>query len=501
MVRPAPDGGGGSSAPIDLHPEDLSSAAGKFARGQTDLDDAATTLNTALQNAAGMAGNDDYGQKFGHQYDPGAKALFPTLSAAVRAVGQAADALVTTANNYLKADHHSNVKAKGAPQLYAAPPVFTDVLYPDPASAIGPGHTSVPSVIAKYWPNGHQDKLRDAAKAYRTASAAFQKIGGTLHAQVQALTDANSDDSVKAMAAFWATIWQDGGNATKAPLSAAHQACDQLAKACDAFAQAIDDAHSSTETKLAGAGIAVGLTTVVGILLTPFTGGGSDAGAAALDGAEAAAILGDVEVTLDAAITDIGTDMIADIETYLQAAADGVPEIETVDAETTEVSQSLTEELEQTEAREPAQVGGRGGKPPTGGGGGGGDGLGDPDPEPDPDDPNLDRLRPTERDTLGRAQQQYPERGFKAASEERDGEYVDNQGRTYDQIGNPNTSRYWNENSAQKFYRSIDAHLRKSMDFTMIDLTGFSPESVADITAYVDSLPEDLQAKIVRIGF
>jgi hypothetical protein len=54
---------------------------------------------------------------------------------------------------------------------------------------------------------------------------------------------------------------------------------------------------------------------------------------------------------------------------------------------------------------------------------------------------------------------------------------------------------------AQKFYRAIDAHLNKSMDFTVIDLTGFSEQSAADITSYVGSLPADLQAKIIRIGF
>ncbi|WP_329456349.1 WXG100-like domain-containing protein [Streptomyces sp. NBC_01497] len=387
MSRPADDGGPAQS--IDLYPDDLNFASGEFASGQSRLDSIASALNTALQGAAGMAGNDAYGQKFGAKYDPAAGALFTTFSAAVRAIGQASGALVTTANNYLKADHHSNPKkGKGAPVLYPAPTVFTDIMYPDAASAIGAGSSSMPSVLAKYWPNGHQDKLRDAATAYRTASTGLDTLGHDLHGQVQALTDNNSDDSVHAMAAFWARVWQDGGGAKSAPLSAAKDACDKLAAACDTFASAIDEAHSSTEHKLAGAGIALGLTTAVGIILTPFTGGASDVGAAALDGAEAAGILGGVEVALDAAVTDISVDMIADIETYLQAAAEGVPEIEAVDAETTEVTQALDRELAETEAREPAGVGGRGGSGGGGrGGGGGGDepptGGGDEDPPPD----------------------------------------------------------------------------------------------------------------------
>lgn len=125
-----------------------------------------------------------------------------------------------------------------------------------------------------------------------------------------------------------------------------------------------------------------------------------------------------------------------------------------------------------------------------------------PAPVPPEVDPNLQRLRPVERDTLIRAQQEFPDRGLKAASEERDGEYVDSQGRTYDQIGNPAASRFWDRPGApQRFFDSITDHLNKSIDFTLIDLTGFSPQSVADITAWVNSLPPAQQAKILRIGF
>ncbi|MCF3964382.1 WXG100-like domain-containing protein [Streptomyces fuscigenes] len=346
-----PPPGGGQD--IDLYPGDLDSVAGKFAAGQTRLDTIASTLNAALRDAGGMAGNDEYGQKFGHAYDPAATSLFTALSAAVRAIGQSSEALVATANNYLRADHHSRPgKGKGAPKLYGPPAVVTDVMYPDPTSAIGSGHSSVPSVIAKYWPNGHQDRLRDAASAYRSASQALGALGGSLHGQVQSLTDNNSDDSVHAMAAFWAKVWQDGGGMSKAPLSAAHHACDQLAKACDAFAHAIDEAHSSTEHKLAGAGILVGVTTVIGVLLTPITLGGSDAGAGALDAAEAGAILGGVEVAAEEAVADIGASVIADVGADLDAAAAAVPEIETVDAAATEVDETLEEELAETAGRD-----------------------------------------------------------------------------------------------------------------------------------------------------
>ncbi|WP_225850613.1 hypothetical protein [Streptomyces sp. HPF1205] len=370
------DDGGSVAAPLNLYPEDLYLVALRFAAGQSTLDTIATTLNTALQNISGMAGDDSYGHGFAATYDPAAKALFGALSAADRAIGQAATGLVTTANNYLKADHHSNPKAGATPPEQFEPPVvYADIFYPDPPSAVGPGHSSVPHAIAKYWPNGHQDSLRTAATAFRTASSAIDTLGGGLHGQVLSITDNNSGDSITAMADFWAQIWKDDADGGKAPLSTAKYACDQLAKACDAFAQAIDTAHSKVEHKLGEAGIAIGFTTAVGAALSLFTFGGSDAAAGALDAGEAAAILGEVEVALDEAVTTIGTEMIADLEVYLQAAADSAPELEVVDAETTEVSQALERELAETEARTPARTGGRGGggggdgKPPTGGNG------------------------------------------------------------------------------------------------------------------------------------
>jgi hypothetical protein len=372
---------GGSTAPLDLYPEELYLVSLRFAAGQSTLDTIATTLNTALQNISGMAGDDSYGHGFGATYDPAAKALFGALSAADRAIGQAATGLTTTANNYLKADHHSNPKAGTAPPEQFQPPVvYADISYPDPPSAVGPGHSSVPHAIAKYWPNGHQDSLRTAATAFRSASGAIDTLGTGLHGQVLSITDNNSGDSITAMADFWAQIWKDDPDGGKAPLSTAKYACDQLAKACDTFAHAIDTAHSQVEHKLGEAGIAIGFTTALGAALSLFTFGGSDAAAGALDASEAAAILGEVEVALDEAVTTISTEMIADLDSYLQAAADSAPELETVNAETTEVSQTLERELADTEARTPARTGGRGGS------GGGGDELSNRVRPPQPGD-------------------------------------------------------------------------------------------------------------------
>ncbi|SHN31991.1 hypothetical protein [Actinacidiphila paucisporea] len=158
---------------------------------------------------------------------------------------------------------------------------------------------------------------------------------------------------------------------------------------CDAFAHAIDQAHSEFEHKMTEAGLAIGVTTALGVLGTVFTLGGSDAGAAALDAGEAAALFASVDGILDAAMADYAAEGIAELETVLASAAEEVPEVEAVDAETTEVSEALDREMADAEARGGGSGGGgRGGKPPTGG-------------DPPPDDPAGDGDSTDPRDVHG----------------------------------------------------------------------------------------------------
>jgi hypothetical protein len=53
----------------------------------------------------------------------------------------------------------------------------------------------------------------------------------------------------------------------------------------------------------------------------------------------------------------------------------------------------------------------------------------------------------------------------------------------------------------QQFLKSIESHLLKSNDFTVIDLTGFKEAQISAVKNYVHSLPQASQAKIIKIGF
>jgi PrsW family intramembrane metalloprotease len=133
------------------------------------------------------------------------------------------------------------------------------------------------------------------------------------------------------------------------------------------------------------------------------------------------------------------------------------------------------------------------------GAGGGGGGGSDPAPA---DEGEFDYLRPNERDTLGRLQSD-PEMAGRTfeASDDVGYEVADDLGNKYDFVGNPRASEFWGD--GEQFLDSIQRHLveKPYNEFTVVDVTGFAPEQVAQVARYLDELPPDLAAKVIRLGF
>ncbi|MFL6120574.1 hypothetical protein [Actinophytocola sp.] len=346
MAPPPPE----NTGKVDVTPDEVNSAAGTFAKQQDQLGNVWSNLAMAL--SPGMAGNDGGAQKFAAKYDPAAKAVWKAFGSAIRVLGGTAKGLVQTANNYVKAEEHSTAGKKPAGDKFPPPMVADDIYVTGPDPAEGEGHSSVPDWLAKYWPNGDPDKLRDAAKAWRTARDGVDDVTTALQGAVTGITDYNDADDIAAMGEFWDSLAKPGDR--KAVLTGLHDACDDIAKACDAYAKAIDDARDNLKTALAEAGIAVALTTVVGILLTPFTLGGSDAAAGAADAAEVAAIAGPLVEEFEATVaTEVGTAIAEDVAIDLEATAEAVPDIEAAEAEAADVDETVDEELTSAEEQAP----------------------------------------------------------------------------------------------------------------------------------------------------
>jgi RHS repeat-associated protein len=110
--------------------------------------------------------------------------------------------------------------------------------------------------------------------------------------------------------------------------------------------------------------------------------------------------------------------------------------------------------------------------------------------------PDASRLTDTEQATAGRLMQQEGLTLYE--SDHLGAEYIDQFGRSYDALGTPEASQYWNQS---QFFESIKHHLRKVNDFTVIDLTGFAEAHKNAVRNFVNSLPAAQQDKIIKIAF
>ena len=100
---------------------------------------------------------------------------------------------------------------------------------------------------------------------------------------------------------------------------------------------------------------------------------------------------------------------------------------------------------------------------------------------------NIGRLSTWEKQTGARLAKQMGE--VLEVAEHVGSEFVTAAGKTIDAMGVPHAyGRFWNWN---QFSLSIRKHLSKSNDHTVIDLTGASPEQIAQIQEYVESLGKD----------
>jgi hypothetical protein len=116
-------------------------------------------------------------------------------------------------------------------------------------------------------------------------------------------------------------------------------------------------------------------------------------------------------------------------------------------------------------------------------------------------DPDMVTIRPAEQATAARLADdpRFDGRTFHASPRPDPGyDWVDDLGRTYDSLGDGTKAQYL---KIEQFIRQIDKHLLKRNTFTVVDLTGYRPDQIGPIKAYVDSLPVEVQSEIVRVGF
>ncbi|MER7149411.1 restriction endonuclease fold toxin-2 domain-containing protein [Streptomyces lydicus] len=275
--------------------------------GFTDLHDWSSQIHRglvgSLDEAAGMAGDDAAGHAFATKYDPAAHAFVQALGKAIGQLGGTANGLYTMAMNYIRTDADVAAKFMKPQQLPSSasnPQCDEEPKQVEIPTAVGQANWFVKEIVARFWPQGDPDKLRQAAQDWRHVGQLINRLGVEGDRLIHTVTASSEAKAVDSCAANWRKM--HNGGATSPLLNTLSTSAHALASACDSYAQGIDDLRDTLE----GLAMAAGGVAVAGVALTVFTLGISDVAAA---GGEAAIT---AEATLAAAA----------LTTELQASAE-----------------------------------------------------------------------------------------------------------------------------------------------------------------------------------
>ncbi|KDN85589.1 hypothetical protein KCH_26060 [Kitasatospora cheerisanensis KCTC 2395] len=278
--------------------------------GFTDLQTWAAQIHSglvgSLDDAAGMAGDDDTGRAFAARYDPAAQSVVNALGRVFGQLGGTANGLYSMAMNYIRTDadvaesmmQPQELPKSSDPQCEQEPRAVTI------PTAVGRQNWAVREIIAKFWPQGDPVKLRQAGQDWKRAAQLFSQLGAEGDARVRAVTSSSTAQAVDSMAANWAKVHD--GCATSGPLlNTMQHVAHQLGVACEAYATGIEDLRDTLENLL----LMAGGVAVVGVALTVFTLGLSDVAAAggeaaivAEAGAAAIALTAEIEASAEIAV-------------------------------------------------------------------------------------------------------------------------------------------------------------------------------------------------------
>jgi hypothetical protein len=240
-----------SPALIALETQDIAAASRMLGLWVADpLELSTNALFTTLGGCAAMAGTDPAGTAWAESYDRAAAAGLTAAQDVVQAVNKLAAMFAQTARNYAAADEASTASTRRLIDAAVATlPRIGDYFLPacTPPSAAGGssggphGWGLVEHLVGYVWPNGHQDRLRTAARAWRTSSDALRHgADDAISASQLAISDRlpESED-------MWTVC-----RAMSGQLSALADVHRSIADSCDALATQLDEVHSAIEGEL-----------------------------------------------------------------------------------------------------------------------------------------------------------------------------------------------------------------------------------------------------------
>ncbi|MFI0262542.1 WXG100 family type VII secretion target [Streptomyces sp. NPDC017056] len=160
----------------------------------------------------------------------------------------------------------------------------------------------VQDLTGMYWPEGDEDELREAARAWRTFADEVEDVTAAAHKPAQDVIDNNKGPGIEAFGEFWRK-YHGGG---KGYLDDVASAARDMAKALDKFADQVAAAKKKIEHELEIAGAVL----VVGTALAIFSGG-LTAGAAAAASTEILAAASAAGVAISTTVAEIAGSVLA----------------------------------------------------------------------------------------------------------------------------------------------------------------------------------------------
>lgn len=246
-----------------------------------------------LAPSKGMAGNDDVAHRFASKYEPAARTVIQAIDRGGQAMAAISSRLLTMSWNYLKNEDSIAASFNGGtidttsglrqPEGECEP---SNVYLALPQVTGASESTDIP-VISRFWPQGDPAKLRAAATVWTKAAELVDTAQVNARNQCAPVFQTSHGSAIDAFRGYVGQVVSDhpGGGTTVATsqplLENVSAGCRLLAKACDDYADAIDNQR----TTLRNLAIAAGVITAAGIVLTIFTLGLSDEAAAAGDAA------------------------------------------------------------------------------------------------------------------------------------------------------------------------------------------------------------------------
>lgn len=338
------------AARVVVTPATVQHAAGNFGTGQADLADAWMRLQGVLESSGGMAGNDKAANAFNTRYRPAVAVACKAFDKVITTLGGTSLGLTATANNYVRADHHSRADHPAVPpNLFSPAQVYPAMSTAPPPSVIGAADGGMlfgweafyTKLLAGYWPAAHPDKLRSAAKAWHTTATEVDKVAGWLDWTINGLTDVNEGAAFTAISGFWAKVHKPADAHTV--LGGLSLICTALGNSCDQFATLTDKVRNQMINRVGQ----VEAETVIGV------------GTAAIVGRALGAILGTITDAALAAVTiTVGRILTDDVITTLEAAVHATPTITAIEADfETAPELALNSEMAATEGKTLEELG------------------------------------------------------------------------------------------------------------------------------------------------